>query len=175
MPLGRVPTLLPKVLSRVSFRAIHPHFHSYLDPGLLTQSILQGVVNCLREEISPFGIECCLITPGYYRTNIFAPTNIKFGQPSIPDYAELNKLYQAGVNALHSNQPGDPRKATDRIVDMVRSEGKAAGKTIPPRSPIGADAVEIIALKTSINSRDSRSSPGPKLHQWTLVDADKFV
>lgn len=102
------------------------------------------MVNCLREEISPFGIECCLITPGYYRTNIFAPTNIKFGQPSIPDYAEFNKLYQAGVNALHFNQPGDPRKATDRIVDMVRSEGKAAGKTIPPRFPVGADAVEII-------------------------------
>ena len=102
------------------------------------------MVDCLREEISPFGIQCCLVTPGYYRTDIFAPTNVKFGPPSIPDYAEFNKLYQAGVGSLHHAQPGDPRKATDRIVDMVRSEGKAAGKTIPHRFPLGADAVEII-------------------------------
>ena len=111
---------------------------------MLTLSTLLGMVDCLREEISPFGIQSCLITPGYYRTDIFAPTNIKFGPPSIPDYAEFNKLYQAGVNAMHHNQPGDPRKATDCIVDMVRSEGKAAGKTIPHRFPVGADAVEKI-------------------------------
>ena len=104
----------------------------------------KAMVDCLREEISPFGIQCCLITPGYYRTNIFAPTNIKFGPSTIPDYAEFNKLYQAGVNAMHRAQPGDPRKATDRIVDMVRSEGKAAGKSMPPRFPVGADAIEKI-------------------------------
>ena len=45
---------------------------------------------------------------------------------------------------MHRTQQGDPRKATDRIVDMVRSEGKAAGKTMPPRFPVGADAVEKI-------------------------------
>lgn len=72
------------------------------------------------------------------------PSNIKFGHPSIPDYAEFNKLYQAGVSALHNPQQGDPRKATDRIMDMVRSEDKAEGKTIPARFPVGADAVEKI-------------------------------
>ncbi|KAF6241379.1 hypothetical protein HO173_000089 [Letharia columbiana] len=45
---------------------------------------LESMVDCLREEISPFGIQCCLIVPGYYRTNIFAPTNIKIGQLSTP-------------------------------------------------------------------------------------------
>ena len=111
---------------------------------MLTLSHLLGMVDCLREEVSPFGIQCCLITPGYYRTDIFAPSNIKFGPPSIPDYADFNKLYQAGVGALHHAQPDDPRRATDRIVDMVRSEGKAAGKSIPLRFPVGADAVEKI-------------------------------
>lgn len=106
--------------------------------------MLLGMVDCLREEISSFGIQCCLITPGYYRTDIFAPVNIKFGLPSIPDYAESNKRYQEGVNALHHTQPGDPRKATDRIVDMVRLEGKAADKIIPPRFLVGADAIEKI-------------------------------
>lgn len=108
-----------------------------------------GMVDCLREEVSPFGIECCLLTPGYYRTEIFAPTNIKFGPPSISDYAEFNKLYQAGVNGMHHTQQGDPRKATDRIVDMARSEGKAAGKAIPARFPVGPDAIEKIRANCS--------------------------
>ena len=116
---------------------------------MLTLLNLLAMVDCLREEISPFGIQTCLLTPGHYRTEVFAPTNIKFGPPSIPDYAEFNKLYQAGVGALHHNQPGDPRKATDCIVDMVRAEGKAAGKTIPQRFPVGPDAVEIIRANCS--------------------------
>ena len=102
------------------------------------------MIDCLQEEVSPFGIQCCLITPGYHRTSVFAPTNIKFGQPSIPDYAEFNRLYQAGVQALHNTQSGDPRKATALVVDMVRAEGKCAGKAMPPRFPLGADAVEKI-------------------------------
>lgn len=103
------------------------------------------MIDCLREEISPFGIQCCLVTPGFFRTTIFAPTNIKIGPSSIPDYVELNKAYQAGLTALHKSQlQGDPKKATDRVVDMVRSEGKAAGKPIPARFPLGADAVEVI-------------------------------
>lgn len=53
----------------------------------------------------------------------------------------MNELYQAGVKAMHQKQPGDPRKARDRIVDMVRSEGKAAGRNLPPRFPVGPDAV----------------------------------
>ena len=149
MPLGQVPTPPPKVLSKVRLLASRPVCYFYLESSLLIQSMSQGMVDCLREEISPFGIQCCLIVPGYYRTNIFAPTSIKIGQLSIPDYAETNRLYKVGVSALHNTQQGDPRKAADRIVDMVRSEGKTAGKTIPARFPVGADAVEKIRGKRS--------------------------
>ena len=106
----------------------------------LTQTTLPVMVDCLREEVSSFGIQCCLVVPGYHRTQIFAPWHIKFGPASIPDYAESNKLYQAGVASLHEKQPGDPKKATDCIVDVVRGEGKAAGKSLPHRLPVGAEA-----------------------------------
>ena len=39
---------------------------------------------------------------------------------------------------MHQNQQGNPRKATDRVVDMVRSEGKAAGMSVPARLHLGA-------------------------------------
>lgn len=45
---------------------------------------------------------------------------------------------------MHHKQLGCPRKTTNRIVDMVRSKGKAAGKTLPPRFPVVVDAVEIV-------------------------------
>ena len=111
--------------------------------------LLLVVVDCLREEVSAFGVQCCLVTPGYYRTKIFAPGNIKFGAPSIPDYAEFNKGYQASVASLNENQPGDPRKATDWIVDVVRGEGIAAGKTLPNRLPVGTDAFDIMRGRCS--------------------------
>lgn len=114
-----------------------------------SKGALEIVVDCLREEVSPFGIQCCLVTPGYYRTKIFAPGNIKFGVPSIPDYAEFNKGYQARVASLHENQPGDPKKATDCIVDVVRGEGEAAGKTLPNRLPVGTDAFDIMRERCS--------------------------
>ncbi len=103
-----------------------------LGSSLLTISILLGMVDCLREEISPFGIECCLITPGYYRTDIFAPTHIKFGPPSIPDYAEFNTLYKGGVQAMHHTQQGDPRRR--RIVSWTWRGLKARlpAKLYPP-------------------------------------------
>ena len=46
---------------------------------------------------------------------------------------------------MHKSHPqGDPKKATDRVVSMVRSEGKAAGNLIPARFPLNADSVEAI-------------------------------
>lgn len=33
---------------------------------------------------------------------------------------------------------------------------------------------DLTILETYMNSRDPKSSPGPKLHRWTLVGADKF-
>jgi hypothetical protein len=103
-------------------------------------------VNCLEEEVSPFGVRCCLVIPGYYRTKIFAPTNFKFetSKNPVPEYDEFNKATQAMISGFDGNQPGDPRKAMDCLVDVVRGEGKAAGKPFPFRLPLGPDGVAII-------------------------------
>lgn len=63
-----------------------------------------------------------------------------------------------------SRQQGDPRKATDRVVDMVRSEGNARGKPIPDQFPLGADAVEVI--------RGSCSKKITICDEWEAFTAD---
>ena len=143
-----------------SYLAVRPSY-SCAPADTLTPSTLLGMVDCLREEVSPFGIQCCLVTPGFYRTNIFTPTNMKTGPQLIADYDKLNTEYQAGLADLNM---GDPRKATDRIVDMVRSKGKAAGKAIPARFPLGADAVAII--------RDSCTKKLSLCDEWEDITSD---
>lgn len=61
-----------------------------------------------------------------------------------PQCEEFNKATQAIVTGFDGNQPGDPRKAIKLIVDVVRGEGKAAGKPFPFRLPLGADDIAIV-------------------------------
>ena len=42
---------------------------------------------------------------------------------------------------------GDPRKAAERVVDIVRKEGMAADKETPLRLPLGLDTLERIGNK----------------------------
>lgn len=54
---------------------------------------------------------------------------------------------EAMAKKIHGRQPGDPRKAVERIVDVVRSEGMAARKELPVRLPLGGDALAVIRKK----------------------------
>lgn len=75
--------------------------------------------------------------PGYYKTAIFSKEKIKFADSHIADYSEMMKGCRAGIEQADGNQPGDPKKAMDRVVDAVRAEGRAKGKTLPARLPLG--------------------------------------
>lgn len=46
--------------------------------------------------------------------------------------------------SLNGNQPGDPILGIAKMVDVIKAEGMAKGKTIAWRMPLGTDAVEII-------------------------------
>jgi len=41
------------------------------------------------------------------------------------------------MNQVGEKQPGDPEKGVDIILDVVRGEGKAAGRGIPERFVVG--------------------------------------
>ncbi|OJT06431.1 hypothetical protein TRAPUB_2706 [Trametes pubescens] len=62
-------------------------------------------------EIAPFGLRSICIEPGYFRTKFIS----------------------------EGNRPGDPVKLCEFIVDIVKGEGCAAGKTIPKTIQIGND------------------------------------
>jgi hypothetical protein len=71
--------------------------------------------------------------------------NVLYRAPNpLPEYAEMNRLLQAGCDAMDGNQLGDPKKAAKVIVEAVRGEGRCEGKTLPPRLPVGPDAIQAI-------------------------------
>lgn len=59
-------------------------------------------------------------------------------------------MSQDGIDALRKgdqNQQGDPEKAVQITIDLVRKEGCAAGKIIPLRFPLGSDCTKVIKEK----------------------------
>ncbi|TGO33555.1 hypothetical protein BHYA_0240g00140 [Botrytis hyacinthi] len=103
-----------------------------------------GLEECLQKEASQFGIRTMIIEPGYYRTKVYSEANVKWEPLSIPEYEPTQTALKGMVKAVDGNQPGDPKKAAERIIDIVRREGLAAGKETPLRLPLGPDCLQQI-------------------------------
>ena len=105
------------------------------------------MVECLQKATAHFGIQSVIFEPGYYQTKVMAPENVKMAPLRISEYEERNKAIAGFVAATNDNQLVDPRKLVERIIDVVKSKGMAAGKTIPQRLPIGQDSMAAIKKK----------------------------
>lgn len=70
-----------------------------------------------------------------------------FAQKKIKDYQEVDQKTKSFFLALDGKQPNDPDRGMDVVVDVVRGEGRAAGKPFPLWLALGADAVRDIRAK----------------------------
>ncbi len=63
----------------------------------------------------------------------------------LPDaYGAHHDAFAAVGGAMIGNERGDCVKVIERMVDVVRGEGCAAGKKFPERLPLGEDALAAI-------------------------------
>ncbi|KAH0489903.1 hypothetical protein TgHK011_001395 [Trichoderma gracile] len=112
-----------------------------------TKFALEGMVESLNREVRPFGLRTLLIEPGFFRTDLLSQGNLKTTESSIPDYAEASKTFNRLLAEKNHAQAGDPKKGVAVVVDLVRQEGVAKGKTVPVRMALGQDAYEVIKNK----------------------------
>jgi hypothetical protein len=105
---------------------------------------LLGYAQTLQDEVSQFGIHTVLFDIGSFRTRVADPDNLKLTIPHIADYTEMWTFLTDHVQSMHGNQPGDPRKGAERMIDVLKQEGRASGKAIPKRIPIGPDAAQAV-------------------------------
>jgi hypothetical protein len=112
-----------------------------------------GITEALRAEVAPLGIKVTIVEPGYFRTQLLQPGNTQIPH-EIADYAESAGKARKFLESYNGKQPGDPKKACERIVDIVTQTGTAQGREIPVRIALGTDAYGIIkgALETSLKS-----------------------
>ncbi|OAK97442.1 NAD(P)-binding protein, partial [Phaeosphaeriaceae sp. SRC1lsM3a] len=110
-------------------------------PYCATKFALEGWHECLKQETAQFGIKSIIFEPGLFRTKIMDSNNIKFRQDPIVDYDGLRNIVEQYVQGLTGNQPGDPKKAIEIMVDVVKGEGVAEGKELPNRLPLGPDCL----------------------------------
>ncbi len=92
-----------------------------------------------------FGVKTITFDIGMHRTQVFG--NVYIEPPHIPEYTEPNKALLGQLEMVHGNEPGDPKKAVERMIDVVRGEGAAEGRTLPLRLPIGRDSLKIVREK----------------------------
>lgn len=106
-----------------------------------------GVAESMKLETEGFGIRSHLFQMGHFHTKILSPNHIKLAPRTVDMYKEANDMLHDFIGQADENQPGDPEKAVDIIIDIVKREGVAEGKTEPLRLPIGKDAVAALRNK----------------------------
>ncbi|PWY87111.1 short-chain oxidoreductase [Aspergillus sclerotioniger CBS 115572] len=110
-----------------------------------SKGLIEGVVPHLALEIAPFNLRTSILTYGHFRTPVMEPGHVHNRAPNpLPDYVEMNTQMVAGLEAWSLNQPGDPRKAADLVVEAVRAEGRCEGKELPLRLPVGLDTFDYV-------------------------------
>ncbi|RFU72570.1 putative oxidoreductase [Trichoderma arundinaceum] len=112
-----------------------------------TKFALEGMVESLHKEVRHLGLRTLLIEPGFFRTDLLAQGNLKTVESDIPDYIEASKAFNKLLSEKNHAQSGDTKKGVAVIVDLVRQEGVAQGRTVPLRMALGPDAYEIIKGK----------------------------
>ncbi|KAL6251721.1 hypothetical protein RBB50_001931 [Rhinocladiella similis] len=108
---------------------------------------LEGLVESLSRETAHLGLKTLLIEPGRFRTKLLSSGNIKSVTSAIPDYQEFSKTLLSGLGQEDQNQPGDPVKLVEIILDLVKQEGVATNRDVPLRLPLGVDCFDEMKAK----------------------------
>lgn len=100
---------------------------------------VEGLSLAVAEEVERFGIKVTIVEPGFFRTDLLAPANVKWPSRRIDDYASAEKPAAEIWSPYAGTQQGDPDKLGEVLV-------KLAGMQAPPRVFVaGGDAIAAIA------------------------------
>ncbi|KAL2833758.1 hypothetical protein BDW59DRAFT_64255 [Aspergillus cavernicola] len=111
----------------------------------------------LRHELVPLSIEVTCIEPGYFRTNFLTGDHKITAQNRIPDLHASTQATRDALAAYSLNQPGDPVKGAQVLVEALTKSGRCEGRSLPGRLALGRDAIAAIggSLSREQNMLDS--------------------
>jgi len=106
---------------------------------------LEGLSECMRYELSPFGIKTIIIEPGVIKTNFFSSMKVTKGKQDSP-YKEITEKVMNGVKMMAS-MGTPPDEVAKTIMNAIKTEDPL------PRYVVGSDAsmfLEAKKMKTDI-------------------------
>jgi NAD(P)-dependent dehydrogenase (short-subunit alcohol dehydrogenase family) len=96
---------------------------------------LEGWMEALDLEVSPYGINTTIVEPGFFRTELLEPTSSYYADSLIADYKERNEQLKPWWQSMNGKQGGDPAKLATALL-TIANEAKP-----PKRWLAGADAI----------------------------------
>jgi NAD(P)-dependent dehydrogenase (short-subunit alcohol dehydrogenase family) len=97
---------------------------------------LEGFMQALQAEVSPFGINTTIVNPGFFRTELLTEQSTKYASNPIVDYSGKREQLMQFWKGANGQQPGDPAKLAKGLM-VIASEIKP-----PLRFLASADAVD---------------------------------
>ena len=113
-----------------------------------TKFAVNGFTESLSHEIEPFGLHATIVMPGYFRTNFLSSGSLVTPATEIEEYSNVRKMQQAHQEEINNNQPGDPDKAADVLIEVAQMEKP------PVHLFLGADAYDIAESKISLVEKE---------------------
>jgi NAD(P)-dependent dehydrogenase (short-subunit alcohol dehydrogenase family) len=86
-----------------------------------TKFAVEGLSEALATEVAPLGIGVTIVEPGPFRTDFLA-SSLVVTDKTLPDYGDTAGKTRAGATERNGNQPGDPARAAEAIIQAVTSE-----------------------------------------------------
>ena len=123
-------------ISSVAGRIGFPASPAYIS----SKFALEGLSECLRYELGPFGVNTIIIEPGVIKTNFLSsmkmPKNAKLDSP----YADITHKVVAGIKMM-AEMGTPPKEVADVIIKALKEKNPL------PRYPVGNDAIMFLEAK----------------------------
>jgi NAD(P)-dependent dehydrogenase (short-subunit alcohol dehydrogenase family) len=91
-----------------------------------TKFAVAGFTEALAIEAKSLGITATIVYPGYFRTNFLLKGSLCLPQKPIATYKEARELELIHENQIVGNQPGDPEKAAEVLIEVAKSNASIA-------------------------------------------------
>jgi NAD(P)-dependent dehydrogenase (short-subunit alcohol dehydrogenase family) len=83
---------------------------------------LEGLSASLAQEVRPFGVKVTAVAPGAFRTDFLSSHSIRKSDAEDAACAPSVGRIMSGFGAMAGKQIGDPDRAAQAILDLVRAE-----------------------------------------------------
>lgn len=118
----------------------------------MVKACVSSLAESLRYELEPFNILASVVEPGYFRTSFLNPgvkVTSKKRMDVYNDESTPTGKTRKALEQTDNNQPGDVKKGTKVIVDILTGTGVGKGRDVPVRIILGSDADVFIRSKLS--------------------------